>query len=76
MLRSDVDGRLYTGITDDLPRRLAAHNAGKGAKATRPWRPWKVVRIEPQPDKSSALRREAAIKRLTRPAKERLLAGP
>lgn len=60
------DGTLYTGITDDLPRRLAAHNAGRGAKYTRGRGPAAPVYVEPQPDRPSALRREAAIKRLSR----------
>lgn len=52
------DGTLYTGITDDLDRRLAAHNAGRGAKYTRSRRPVTLVWREEQPDKSAALRRE------------------
>lgn len=63
------DGTLYTGITDNLPRRLAAHNAGKGAKYTRGRGPVLPVYQEACPDKSSALRRERAIKRLSRPEK-------
>ena len=51
------DGTLYTGITDDLDRRLAAHNAGRGAKYTRSRRPVTLVWREEQPDKSAALRR-------------------
>ena len=44
------DGTLYTGITDDLDRRLAAHNAGRGAKYTRSRRPVTLVwRASPQP---------------------------
>ena len=69
ILQSEVDGRLYTGMTDDLDRRLAKHNAGKGAKATRPWRPWRVVHTEGMNTKGEALRREAAIKRLSRARK-------
>ena len=66
------DGTLYTGITDDIPRRLAAHRAGKGAKYTRGRGPLELVYQEQVPDKSAALRREAAIKRLRRGEKERL----
>ncbi len=74
VLRSDVDGRLYTGITDNIVRRLRTHNEGKGAKATRPWRPWKVAYIEHVASKSAALKREAAIKKLPR-AKKLVLIG-
>lgn len=61
-----ADGTLYTGCTNDLSRRLAAHNAGKGAKYTRSRRPVELVYREEVPDKSAALRREAAIKGLSR----------
>ncbi len=67
------DGTLYTGITDDIPRRLAAHRAGKGAKYTRGRGPLELVYQERVPDKSAALRREAAIKRLKRAEKEKLI---
>lgn len=60
------DGTLYTGCTSDLPRRLATHQSGKGAKYTRARLPVELVYQEPAPDKSQALRREAAIKRLPR----------
>ena len=50
------DGTLYTGITDDIPRRLAAHRAGKGAKYTRGRGPLELVYQEQAPDKSAALR--------------------
>lgn len=69
------DGTLYTGCTDDIPRRLAAHNAGRGAKYTRGRGPVALRYREEQPDRSAALRREAAIKRLTRTEKQALLAG-
>ena len=67
------DGTLYTGITDDIQRRLAAHRAGKGAKYTRGRGPLELVYQEELPDKSDALKREYAIKRLRREEKERLL---
>ena len=67
------DGTLYTGITDNVERRLAAHRAGKGAKYTRGRGPLELVYQERVPDKSAALRREAAIKRLRRREKERLI---
>ena len=63
------DGSLYTGITNDLPKRLAAHAAGKASRYTRSRLPVRVAYQEPQPTKSSALKREAAIKRLPRRAK-------
>lgn len=63
------DGTLYTGITDDLERRLKAHRAGKGAKYTRGRGPL-VLRYREECDShSAALKREAAVKRLTRQGK-------
>ena len=71
------DGSLYTGSTTDLSRRLAAHRSGHGAKYTRGRLPLELVYGEEMPDWPSALRREAAIKRLTRSEKLALLAsGP
>ncbi len=69
------DGTLYTGVTDDVQRRLAAHRAGKGAKYTRGRGPLELVYTQEQPDKSTALRRELQIKKLTRPQKERLISA-
>ena len=69
------DGTLYTGVTDDVERRLAAHRAGKGAKYTRGRGPLELVYTERVPDKSAALRREYQIKRLTRQEKEQLIRG-
>jgi predicted GIY-YIG superfamily endonuclease len=63
------DGSLYTGITDDLERRFRAHEAGKGAKYTRGRGPLKLCYREEMPDKGSALRREAELKRLRRSRK-------
>lgn len=74
MLRC-ADGTLYTGITTDVERRLAEHNSGKGAKYTRSRRPVEVVYREPCPDKSAALRREIAVKRLSRAHKCKLMEG-
>lgn len=68
------DGSLYTGCTDDVVRRLAVHQGGKGAKYTRSRLPVALAYQEELPDKSSALRREAAIKRLTRQQKMALIA--
>ena len=74
MLRC-ADGTLYTGITTDVERRLAEHNSGKGAKYTRSRRPVEVVYREPCPDQSAALRREIAVKRLSRAHKCKLMEG-
>jgi len=70
------DGSLYTGITNDLPRRLARHRAGTASAYTRARRPLRLVYTERQPSRSAALRREAALKRLSRAAKLALLARP
>ncbi|MEG0825325.1 MAG: GIY-YIG nuclease family protein [Oscillospiraceae bacterium] len=67
------DNTLYTGSTDDVDRRAAAHNSGKGAKYTRGRTPVAVVYREECPDKSAALKQEAALKKLTRTQKEELL---
>ena len=67
------DGSLYTGITTDLPRRMAAHESGRGAAYTRGRRPLHLVYTERRRGRSSALRREAAIKRLPRHAKLALI---
>lgn len=67
------DGTLYTGITDDVEKRLGAHRAGKGAKYTRGRGPLELAYVEEQPDKSTALRREIAIKKLSRQEKLKLL---
>ena len=69
------DGTLYTGATCDLPRRLAAHQRGRGAKYTRSRLPVALAYWEEVPDKSAALRREAAIKRLSRREKLALVEG-
>ncbi len=69
------DGTLYTGWTNDLDRRLAAHNGGAGAKYTRSRRPVELVYYETYPTKQEAMAREARIKRLTRTEKLALIAG-
>jgi len=69
------DGSLYTGITDDLERRLIAHQAGKGAKYTRGRGPFVLRYTENCQDHSYALRREIQIKRLTRAQKLQLCVG-
>lgn len=67
------DGSLYTGYTDDPVRRLAVHNSGKGAKYTRSRLPVALVYSEEYDDKSAALKREFAIKRLKKSQKETLI---
>lgn len=69
------DGTLYTGSTNNMPRRLSQHQKGRGAKYTRSRLPLTLVYQEPQPDRSAALRREAAIKRLSRQKKLAIIAG-
>ncbi len=66
------DGSLYTGITDDVPRRLAAHRAGKGAKYTRGRGPLTLCYQETCGTHSAALRRELQVKTLCRAEKLRL----
>jgi putative endonuclease len=68
------DGSLYCGWTTDPAGRLAAHNAGTGARYTRARRPVTLVWQEACTDRSSAQRREASIKRLTRRQKLALVA--
>lgn len=64
-----ADGTLYTGITNDLDRRIKAHNAGTASKYTRVRRPVSIVYSEEVETKGDALRRELQIKRLTRSGK-------
>ncbi len=68
------DGSLYAGSTNDLARRLAQHAAGKGARYTRSRLPVTLAWDEPARDRPAALRREAALKRLTRAEKLALVA--
>jgi putative endonuclease len=76
MIRCD-DGSLYTGVTTDLQRRLSEHGNGKrGARYFAGRRPEAVVWTETGHDRSSALRREAAIKKLARRDKLRLARLP
>ena len=63
------DGTLYTGYTDDVLRRFQVHQSGRGAKYTRSRLPVELVYSEELPDKSAALRREAAIKKMPRAQK-------
>ena len=59
------DGSLYTGWTNDLDKRLACHNAGKGARYTKSRKPVELVYYEAFYTKEEAMRREYAIKQLT-----------
>ena len=61
-----ADDSLYTGVTNDLAGRLSTHNKGTGAKYTRSRLPVQLVHAEPATDRSAALQREAAIKKLSR----------
>jgi putative endonuclease len=72
-----ADDTLYTGITNDLEKRLAAHNAGTASKYTRARGPVVLVFVESCADKSAALKREMEIKSLVRAEKLALInAGP
>ena len=68
-----ADGTLYSGWTNDLEKRIAAHNAGQGAKYTRSRRPVTLRYYEEFEDKNEALRREAALKKLPRAKKQALI---
>lgn len=70
-----ADNTLYTGCTTDPQRRLAQHNSGRGAKYTRSRRPVTLVYVEQAVNRSQALRREAALKRLSRKEKLALIAA-
>ncbi len=72
MLRC-ADGTLYTGWTSDLAQRVKVHNSGHGAKYTRSRTPVTLVYSEEVSDKPAALKREYAIKQLTREQKEKLI---
>ncbi len=69
------DGSLYTGITNDLDKRITAHNAGLGAKYTKSRRPVHLRYSEPAPDRKQASQREYAIKSLRKSAKIDLIAS-
>jgi putative endonuclease len=72
-----ADGTLYTGVTNDMEKRLVEHNAGRGARYTRTRRPVEVVYREEAPDRGAAQRRESEIKRMPAAAKQRMAeAGP
>lgn len=67
------DHTYYTGWTTNLEHRIKSHNDGNGAKYTRARRPVKLIYFEELPDKKQALKREYAIKQLTRKQKELLI---
>lgn len=67
------DGSLYTGWTNDIERRIEDHNAGRGAKYTKPRRPVELVYYEEYQTKEEAMKREYAIKRLSRSKKLQLI---
>lgn len=68
-----ADGTLYTGISNDVDKRIAAHEAGTGAKYTRGRGPFALRYCEECGDRADASRREMEIKSLTRDAKEALI---
>ncbi len=74
MLRCS-DSSLYTGWTTDLQRRVADHSAGRGGRFTRARRPLQLVYSESHPTRSTAMQREAAIKRWPRARKLALIAA-
>lgn len=66
------DGSLYAGWTNDIEKRLKSHNAGTGAKYTRARLPVTLAYLETFDTKSEAMKREAALKKLTHRQKEQL----
>jgi putative endonuclease len=70
-----ADDSLYCGWTNDLPRRLAAHQAGTASRYTRSRLPLELAGAFPVADRSAALREEARIKRLPRAAKLKLVSS-
>lgn len=69
------DGSFYTGWTNDIEKRIEAHNLGKGAKYTKNRRPVELVHLEEFATKEEAMKREYAIKQMSRKAKEALIEG-
>jgi len=68
-----ADGTYYTGWAIDPEKRVTVHNKGRGAKYTRMRLPVKLAYVEEQPDRTSAMKRERAIKRMKREGKVRLI---
>lgn len=69
-----ANGAYYTGWTVDPARRLKQHNAGKGARYTRLYGPVRLVYVEAVPDRKTALKREAEIKKMKHTGKTNLIA--
>ena len=67
------DGSLYTGWTNDIEKRIKAHNEGKGAKYNKSRRPVKLVYYEEFQTKEEAMKREYAIKHMRRKEKEKII---
>ena len=68
-----ADGSLYTGITNDVPRRYKQHNTGTASRYTRSRLPVELIYQESQPSRSVALKRELAVKAMSREEKELLI---
>jgi putative endonuclease len=68
-----ADGTFYTGWTTDPERRVSQHNKGIGAKYTSTRRPVKLVYLETLPNRTEAMKRELAIKKMKRAQKSRLV---
>lgn len=68
-----ADRTFYTGCSPDVPKRILAHNSGKGAKYTRSRLPVSLIYTEQYTTQSEALKREAVIKKMTRKEKENLI---
>lgn len=71
-----ADGTLYTGWTNDIEKRLKAHNAGKGAKYTKGRRPVQLVYSEEFETREEAMKREYEIKQMTRKRKRSIVGTP
>jgi putative endonuclease len=69
-----ADGTYYTGWAVDPEKRVKVHNSGRGAKYTKTRLPVKLVYVEEQPDRVTAMKRERAIKKMTRERKQKLIA--
>ena len=70
-----ADGTYYTGWAVDPQKRVAMHNKGRGARYTRTRVPVRLVYVEELPDRTSAMKREIAIKKMKRDGKRKLIGG-
>jgi putative endonuclease len=70
-----TDGTYYTGWAIDPEKRVRVHNKGRGAKYTKTRRPVKLVYVEEQPDRKTAMKREIQIKKMRRGQKQKLIIG-